>query len=101
MSSEVHMNDIGTTFILTIKDNDVAVDISAASALTVIIKKSDSVSYTKTGVFYTDGTDGKIKYVSISGDFDSVGIYKIQAVVTLGSTIYHSSISDFKVYKNL
>lgn len=101
MSCEIHVDDIGTTFILTVKDDGVVVDISGATTLEVVIRKPNSVSYSKTGLLYTDGTDGKIKYVSISGDLDQVGLHKIQAVVTIGSAVYHSSVSDFKVYKNI
>lgn len=101
MSSEVHIDDVGTLFILTVKDDGVAVDISGASSLVILIQKPDSVSHTKTGSFYTDGTDGKMKYTSISGDFNQVGLHKIQAVVSMGSGVYHSSVSDFRVHRNI
>lgn len=101
MSSEVHVDDIGTLFILTVKDGGVVVDISSATNLEVLLKKPDYVYVSKTGLFYSDGTDGKIKYTSISGDFDQIGLYKIQAVVSQSSGVYHSSVSDFKVYKNI
>lgn len=101
MSSQVHINDIGTRLIMTLLDEGSVVDISGASDIDVVLRKPDTSTSTKTGVFYTDGTDGKIKYTSISGDFDQAGTYKIQGIVTLPSGTYHTSISDFKVYCNL
>jgi hypothetical protein len=101
MASEIHVNDVGTQLIITIKDDGVVVDISAASLLQIILKKPDGKSYTKTGTFYTNGTDGKMTYTSIDGDFNVPGNYKIQGKVTLAGGTYYSSISDFQVYCNL
>ena len=33
MADEIHVNDIGTRFLITVKDDGSAVDISSASAL--------------------------------------------------------------------
>lgn len=101
MASEIHVGDIGTQLIMTVKDDGDIVDISGASLLQVIIKKPDGQTYTKTGTLYTDGTDGKMYYTSLSGDFNAAGNYKIQGKVTLSGGTYYTSISDFKVYCNL
>jgi hypothetical protein len=101
MASEIHVGDIGTQLIMTVKDNGEIVDISNASLLQVIIRKPDGQSYTKTGILYTNGVDGKMYYSSISGDFNVAGNYKLQGKVTLPGGIYYTSISDFKVYCNL
>ena len=101
MASEIHVGDIGTQLIMTVKDDGVVVDISSASTLNVIIKKPDGESYTKTGTLYTDGTDGKMYYTSVNGDFNAAGSYKIQGKVVLTGGTYYSSISTFKVQCNL
>ena len=101
MSSEIHVGNVGTQFRITIQDGDDVVDLSAASSLIVTIKKPDGTTITETGELYTDGTDGIIYYDIQSGDLDQGGIYKIQAVVTIGSSIYSSSIGSFKVMCNL
>lgn len=101
MSSQIHVDDIGTRLIMTVIDDGEIVDISTATDIDVILKKPDTSSDINPGLFYTDGTDGKIKYTSVSGDFDQAGTYKIQGVVTLPSGTFHTSISDFKVYCNL
>lgn len=101
MASEIHVNDIGTQLIMTVKDDGAIVDISGATLLQVILKKPDGQTYTKTGTLYTNGTDGKMYYISVNGDFSAAGNYKIQGKVTIPGGTYYTSISDFKVYCNL
>lgn len=101
MASQIHVGDIGTKLIMTVKDDGVVVDISTASDLDVFIKKPDSVAYEKSGLLYTDGTDGKMYYTSISDDFNAAGNYKLQGRVFMPSGTYYTSIEDFKVYCNL
>lgn len=101
MSSQIHVNDVGTTLIGTVLDSGVAVDISSASSIQMFIKKPDQTTLTKTASFNSDGTDGKMKYVTVSGDIDQAGNYKIQGKVVLGTATYFSSVSTFKVYCNL
>ena len=101
MASQIHVGDIGTTLVGTVLDGGAAVDISSASSMQMIIKKPDQTSMTKTAINYTDGTDGKMKYVTVTDDIDQVGNYKIQGKVVIGSATYYSSVSTFKVYCNI
>ena len=44
MADEIHVNDIGTRFLITVKDDGSAVDISSASALQINFRKpSDEI----------------------------------------------------------
>ena len=101
MASQIHVGDIGTTLIGTVLDGGVAVDISSASSIQMILSKPDQTTLTKTASLNSDGLDGKMKYVTIDGDIDQAGNYKIQGKVVLGSATYSSSISTFKVYCNI
>lgn len=101
MASKIHVGDIGTQLVMTVKDDDVVVDISSATDLEIFIKKPNGISYEKTGVFYTDGTDGKMYYTSVTGDFNAAGNYKLQGRVSLPGGTYYTSINDFKVHCNL
>lgn len=101
---EVHKGDIGTTFMVTIKDeNDTVKDISAYTTRQLLFRKPDgSTVLTKTASFYTDGTDGKIYYTTVSGDLDTVGIWRLQAYLHNGSTNYRkSNVGTFSVFDNL
>ena len=46
-------------------------------------------------------TDGKAKYVIVADDLGTAGTWKIQGKVTFTTTIYHSDVHNFTVYKNL
>lgn len=99
---EIHQNDVGTIFLVTIKDeNDAVVDVSTAITKNLIFKKPDGTIETRAASFVTDGTDGQIKYITVSGDLDTHGAWSLQAFVDFGSTEWYSDISKFKVYPNL
>lgn len=102
MMGEIHVDDIGTIFTATIKDeNDTIVDVSGATTKQLIFKKPDDTILTRTASFVNTGTDGKIKYVAVAGDLDMHGSWFLQAYVDLGSTELRSDIHKFTVYTNL
>ena len=102
MSCEIHKGDVGTKMLVTVTDCDVAVDISTADYLSIFIKKPDGTILTRTGTLETDGTDGKMHYVIVSGDLDVAGSYKLQGrVVFSGLSSYYTSTATFRVERNL
>lgn len=110
---ELHVGDIGTSIELEITECDStgtsAVDITTADSLTVRFQKV-APTYTvieRIGTIYTggtngDGTDGIVQYITVAGDIDQVGKWKIQAIVDfpVGSK-FHSSIVKMSVKDNL
>ena len=60
-ANEIHVNDVGTLFTLTIKDGDSAVNISSATTKKIIIKKPSGTKLTYNTAFVSDGTDGKMQ----------------------------------------
>lgn len=102
MSTKIQLLNIGITFLVTVRDQDGnIVDLSAASLKNIILVKPDRTKMTKTADFYTDGSDGKIKYVSVANDLDVIGIWRIQAYVEVGAKKLYTDISSFKVHDNL
>jgi acyl-CoA-binding protein len=101
MASQVHQNDIGTQFVITVLDDGAVVDISTATDLKIYFRKPDSTTLTKTGVLYTDGTDGKMVYTTIAGDLDLVGNYKIQGRVEIDGGTFYTDLGSFKVHCNI
>lgn len=97
---EIHVDDVGTTFICTIEEDGVVIDLSAATEKKIYMK-SPSETKTFDAEFTTDGTDGKIQYVAVSGDLDEAGEWQIQASANLSGAVFHSSIEKFEVYNNL
>lgn len=101
MASEIHVNDIGTRFLATIKDDGIIVDISQAISITMIFKKPDDEVVHKIGTLLSDGTDGQVYYDTIVGDLDEAGYYKLQAKVVLSNGTYYTDIYNFQVHCNL
>ena len=98
---EIHVGDIGTTFGVTIKENDSIVDISSASTKEFHYKKPSGEILSKPVDFVTDGTDGKLKYTTITNDLDENGEWSLQVYLVLSSGTWSSDIINFMVYKNI
>jgi hypothetical protein len=99
---EVHKNDIGTVIEITLKNGASVVDISSATTKEIKLKKPVSATVlTKAAVFVTDGTDGKMKYTTISGDLDEVGVWQVQGHIINPSGEWHSDIKNMSVFDNV
>ena len=101
IATTIHKDDIGTVFLITFIEAGKAVDISGATTKDLIFRAPDSVVATKAGSFDSDGTDGKLKYTTVSGDIDEAGHWHIQGFIIMSSGEFKSSIEDFYVLPNL
>lgn len=99
--SEVFLNDVGTRFIVTLKEDDIVVPVDSATVKTLNFLKPDSGLVTKSASFTTDGIDGRIEYAVESGFLDELGTWKIQGYVEITSGKFSSSIGEFTVYDKL
>lgn len=100
--NEIHKNDIGTVFEVTVKDGTDIVDLSSATELELLFLKPNGTKLTKTASLVSDGTDGKMQYTTVSGDLNASGTWKLQGHVVFGSTgEWHSDTIVFEVYDNL
>ena len=100
-ANEIHKGDIGPQFTVTVQDGTTVVDISTASTKQLIFKKPGGTILTKSTSFVTDGTDGKMQYVSVDGDLSDDGVWKMQGKVIIGGNTFSTDITSFKVYRNL
>ena len=99
---EIRKGDIGTVFEYTIYDGSTIVDVSTTSSKLLKFFKPDKSIVSKTASFVTDGTDGKIKYTTVSGDLDQAGPWKVQAVLTFsGGEVWSSDIDKVTIHPNL
>lgn len=99
---EIHKGDIGTVFECAVKDGTSAVDVSTTIDKLIFFRKSDKVTVLSfSASFVTDGSNGKIKYVSESGDLDTVGIWKLQGKVIFASGVWYSDVKNFTIHGNL
>ena len=103
--NEIRVSDIGTKFLVTIKDGDSVVDISGtgsdAANKRIIFKKPSGSTVDQAASFNSDGTDGKLYYTTVSDDLDEDGIWKMQAKVIISAQTFRSDIHTFKVHRNL
>jgi hypothetical protein len=99
--TEAHLGDIGFRLIATFVEDGVDVNISTATAKSIVLRSPAGIISTHSATFLTDGTDGIVYYATVSGDLDEVGIWKIQGIISIGGGTYHSNITSFKVYPNL
>ena len=100
-ANEIHLNDIGTEFLLTVMDGSTAVNISSASTKQITIKKPSGTSITASTTFDSDGTDGKMSYTTVADDLDETGSYKLQGKVVISDGTFYTDITTFKVHRNL
>ena len=102
MTIYVHNGDIGTVFELTIKDTDEAViDVSTAAVKYIYFQDPTGARMRKTATFTTDGTDGKIQYVTIAGDIDEVGTWQVQGYVETSLGKFYTEKMSFQVLSTL
>ena len=100
-ANEIHKDDVGIQFRITVNEDGSAKNLSGFSTLQLIFKKPSGSKLTKTASFLTDGTDGIITYTSASGDLDEDGNWFIQARIADGGSDRKSDIGKFKVHDNL
>lgn len=101
MAATIHVGDIGTVIRLTIIDQDKrAVSLVGYTQMKLDIKKPGS-TITRNLTFTNSGTDGKVQYVSVAGDFDVAGTYTFQAFVELPSGQWSSTKDVRQVEANL
>lgn len=101
MSNEIHTNDIGSKLLITVRDDNQIVDLSDAAMLNIYIRKPDGTLLERVASLETDGTDGKMYYLTQNGDLDIAGNYKIQGRVIVTGGTYYTSMGSFKVHCNL
>lgn len=82
MPDQIQLGDVGTKILITIRDSGVIVNLSGAATKDIVITRPDRTTVTRTAVFETDGTDGKIYYLLQASDYKGPGVYKVQGSVT-------------------
>lgn len=65
-------------FLLRDADTGAIIDISDATLLEVTFRRPTGTEFTVTATLFTDGTDGKMRYITLAGDLNAVGIWQKQ-----------------------
>ena len=104
---EAHVNDIGTIFRVTVYDTtstggSVVAYISSATTITFTFKRPDGTTFTKSGAFTSDGTDGKVQYTTIDGDLNGAGTWSLQVLIVIsGGLTHNTNVATFRVFENI
>lgn len=94
----VRVGDVGTVFEIVVTDEGGPVNIQFANTREFIFGKPTSGFITRPAQFVTDGTDGRLFYVSVPGDLDVPGVWRMQARVEVpGVGIFKTETCEFLV----
>lgn len=98
MTIEVREYDVGIELLVTLTSNNEVFDVSTATSILFRFRKPSGTEVSKTGILKTDGTDGKVRYVSVANDFNEIGTWRYQVYVELADGSKRTSeMSKFKV----
>ena len=98
---DLQVGDIGTVLRFTVLENDVAADISLATVKTLKLRKTDRTVIERTMQFSTDGSDGKVEYITILDDIDMDGRWTAQVYLEMPSGKWHTSKVPIDVLSNV
>lgn len=101
----VFVGDEGTKVLVTLYecDGETAANISSATAINFYFYKPNALDpttkelITKTGLFDSDGADGKVYYLFEPGFIDVKGTYKFHVKVELPTGKWYSTTDSFRV----
>ena len=77
-ANEIHVDDLGTKFIVTVKDGDSVINVSGATTKNIIFKKPSGTKVTAAASFETDGSDGVISYIVTGTEDDDLGVLDVR-----------------------
>ena len=98
---QMRKGDIGSVIRVTIKESDIALDISSAAVKQFLFYKPSGVTVTMTASFVATGSDGRLFYTTVTGDLDESGPWQGQVYVEMGASKWHTTMFGFQVGENL
>lgn len=108
VKGEVHLGDIGTKFVFTIKDEQpsgqVVVPIGATDTHKVTFERPDGTTFDKTTTREGDGTKGEVSYTTSDATIlNQAGLWRGQVELTVVSPaqVHKTTIVPFVVHRNL
>ena len=101
MSDQIHENDIGTVFIVYITEDGVAVPLGTATTKEIRFRKPTGIQAIKDAEFVTDGSDGGLKYTTVTDDLTPAGVWQIQGRAVLPNGTWSSEVDEFRVHENI
>jgi BppU N-terminal domain len=101
-AGEIRIGDKNTVIECTVKDQTGAVvGLVTTTSKQFIFRKPDGTAVVKNAEFTTDGSDGKIRYLTLATDLDIAGDWQLQVYVAWTTQEWRSDIQNFIVHPNL
>ncbi|MHA2375570.1 MAG: hypothetical protein ACXAB9_05345 [Candidatus Thorarchaeota archaeon] len=98
MSDELHLGDVGTVIKVQCKDKGDVLDVSTTTVKKLKLQKRDKSILVRDMGFFTDGTDGWLKYVTSGSDLaGQKGKWKGQVYLEMPSWSGHCQAFDVPV----
>lgn len=99
----IHEGAVGVSFVYQVQNEDgSAADISLATVKKLIFKRPNLTRLEKVAVFYSDGTDGRIKYTTVDAtELMPYGSYECQAYIEKPGFAGYLDVALFDVGKIL
>jgi hypothetical protein len=96
----IQQGDINTTLQITVEDGGVVVNITGGTGTMYLLPPDGSVK-TLNSISIPTGTDGIMTKVTVSGDIDEPGLWRIQGKVVLGASTLFTKLGRFRVLPSL
>lgn len=91
------VGDTGLALEVQVMRSGSAVDISTAVTKEIHLRGPDKVVRELTGSFTTDGSDGKVRFVTLSTTLNIAGPWEIWAYIELPSQTWNTTKQEFVV----
>ena len=96
---DIRVGDIGTEFIFTVRNSADAslIDVSTYSGRNITFIKPNGDQITVSGLLYTNGSDGKLFYNSVSGNIDQEGFWRARVTLSSSGNLFNTDYYRFTV----
>jgi hypothetical protein len=102
MAGQMRRFDIGSIIRVTVKENGLVFNASAAIGKTMKLRKPSGSVLERPAEFQTDGTDGIVQYTTVANDLDESGPWTGQVFLDFAATArWHAEPFNFTVGENL
>lgn len=99
--AHIHVNDVGLAFrAAAVDQDDKVIPVNTGDDLKILFQKPDESTVVKDGIVYF-GPSGLFQYVTVSGDLDQSGTWRVQGYVAHSGGQWYGDEIKFRVLPNI
>lgn len=100
--ADIQMDQVGVKFEIELRDEaEILFDLTNQSGIYFIFQKPDTSKLRQSGSISGNPVNGRVIYVSKTGDLDQTGRWSYQSQLLLPGKVYFTEVEHFKVKDNL